>query len=361
VILKKVIHKSLVPPGSRYWRSWCRLRFLATPTSRRISIKIDTDGRYLTYILYSLHCLGYAVQVFSSPWVYRELISLSWVAPLAFVIRSGCPDPQILLITDDPLCGADFPIGQRILLDADYFNERKRGLPKMPYFVHPYALHRESRATPRAADVRPVRLGFFGSHDIDFYSRSFHFPILPRGDIIEALIGNFSTDISHVVGSPDRWGSLRIALAIDRGGGDNKDKQFLAPSDYFAGLRACDYFLCPPGWCMPISHNLIEAMQCGAIPILNYPQILTPPLQHGENCLAFSNIDEFKQLVRLALAMPQEQIVKMRAAVLTYFDQYLAPGTWLEACLHMRPPVVLVNNEEISVAMRWDLASGKRQ
>src|SRR5205823_2507023 len=67
-------------------------------------------------------------------------------------------------------------------------------------------------------------------------------------------------------------------------------KHVLQGLDYLRFIGACDFFLAPPGCAMPLSHNLIEAMSLGAIPILNYGDYLDPPLRDGVDCLAFSTI-----------------------------------------------------------------------
>lgn len=339
-------------PGSRVWLALRRLRFLLTPASRRIGLKIAADGRHLTFILASLHRAGCAVRIFESPWLFREMISLSDAAPLPFVIGTGDPLPDELLITDDPACGRWFPAGRRILLDPDIFNSGKQHLPKMPYFIHPHVLHRGLERAEAPAGPRPVRIGFFGSHDPGFYESHFDFPILSRTPIIETLLDSFSSVIRHVEGPPSGWGAPRIAVAIDTAGGDRARKRFLAAGDYLAGLRSCDFFLSPPGWCMPVSHNLIEAMQCGAVPILNHPGSLEPSLRDGIDCLVFNDAEGLRQQLRAALEMPPERIARMRAAVLARYAADLEPGAWWKRCLNERPPVVLINNEEISVALR---------
>jgi len=336
-----------------------RLQYALTPEKRRVALKVRADGRYLTFLLLSLHRLGYALQIFDSPHVYRELLCLSGVAQLPFRLSQGVPSAGAFLMTDDPDCGSAYP-ERRLLLDADCFNPTKKGLPRMPYFMHPSALYRAMPETVETGGNRCVRLGFFGSHDAAFYEPWFRFPILSRTPILNALLETFASEILHVQGPPTGWGRARIALALDGCGGDRSGKTFLRPEDYFAGLKQCDFFLSPPGWCMPVSHNLIEAMMSGAIPILNHPESLEPPLRHGLDCLVFTDLEGLKEQVRTALAMSQDQIQRMRAAVLAYVHEHLKPGVWWGRCLLQRPPVVLINNEEISVALRDNSARGKQ-
>ena len=90
-------------------------------------------------------------------------------------------------------------------------------------------------------------------------------------------------------------------------------------------MAEADFFVCPPGCGMPHSHNIVEAMSVGTIPITNYASYMTPPLQHGRHCLAFDTIDEFKAILRNLPQMAQPEIRAMRQAVGDYYRRYLDP------------------------------------
>lgn len=339
-------------PGSFFWRVRRRIRFESTPRTRRISLKLRTDGRHLTFILVSLHRLGFGIRIIDSPCLFREIISLNKAAPIPFVASPSLIDQNELLITDDSTDVADKHKGHRILIDYNYFHESTEGIPRMPYFIHPFALHRGLPRQQPYNNLRPISLGFFGSHDADFYDRNFHFPILSRTKIINSLLHNFANSLSHVNGPPSEWGKPKIAVSIDNKGGDRNNKEFLTPINYFDGLRSCNFILCPPGWCMPLSHSLIEAMQCGAIPILNHPSSVNPSLCDGVDCLTFNDEDSLIKRINDAISMSDEKVASMRSNVLAYFAQHLEPGKWWKWCLDHRPPRVLVNNEEVSIGLR---------
>jgi len=67
-----------------------------------------------------------------------------------------------------------------------------------------------------------------------------------------------------------------------------------------------------------VSHNLIEAMFCGAIPITNGGAFMAEALADGVNCLAFENEEGLVAAVERALAMNDCEVARMRKAVRDY-------------------------------------------
>jgi glycosyltransferase involved in cell wall biosynthesis len=123
----------------------------------------------------------------------------------------------------------------------------------------------------------------------------------------------------------------------------------LPQEHYFAALRECDFVLSPPGWCMPVSHNLAEAMFCGAIPITNGGTSMAEPLVDGENCLAFSGEADFVAGMEKVLSMSDQEIEKMRVTVWDYYGRFLNPKAFGAGLGMTGFDRILVNSEEKSV------------
>jgi hypothetical protein len=247
----------------------------------------------------------------------------------------------------------------------------------MPYFMHPSVYHRglhKSRSpitalvTRHSAEGasashqshltsnppqrrRRFRLGFFGTHDREFYSTHYHFPGMNRFEILEIFLNKFGGQMKPLRGFPSDWAPCEIAVSIDRRGGDRKGKTFLSQEHYFAALQECDFVLSPPGWCMPVSHNLVEAMFCGGIPITNAGAFMAPPLENGKNCLEFSGEADLIAAMEKVLTMSDQEIEKMRGAVWDYYIRFLDSKAFGQIFGKTGLNRVLVNAEENSVPL----------
>jgi hypothetical protein len=249
---------------------------------------------------------------------------------------------------------------------------------RMPYFMHPSVYHRglhkggcgaadnggliadgggvalDSGHTPLATSYPPqrrrrFRIGFFGTHDREFYTKHYHFPGMNRFEILEIFLNKFGDRMKPLRGFPRDWDPCEIVVSIDGRGGDRQGKSFLSQENYFAALRECDFVLSPPGWCMPVSHNLIETMFCGAIPITNGGAFMSEPLKDWENCLEFSGEADFVAAIEKALSMSDQGIEKMRGAVWDYYRRFLDPIAFGKLLGKDGYGRLLVNAEEKSV------------
>jgi glycosyltransferase involved in cell wall biosynthesis len=96
------------------------------------------------------------------------------------------------------------------------------------------------------------------------------------------------------------------------------------PEDWLKILSSGDFYLCLPGMGMPWSHNAFEAMAIGTIPIIQYNHLFNPALVHQENCLAYHDFDSFNTALELALNMKPEEVERMKANVIAYYDAYIS-------------------------------------
>jgi hypothetical protein len=74
---------------------------------------------------------------------------------------------------------------------------------------------------------------------------------------------------------------------------------------------------------MPHSHNLVEAMSVGTIPITNYHSYMRPQLTPDGNCLAFSTIQELEMVIDCALCISAAKIRRLREGVISYYEEYI--------------------------------------
>lgn len=113
----------------------------------------------------------------------------------------------------------------------------------------------------------------------------------------------------------------------------NNDHFRTAPQHWLGMLARSEFFLAPPGSDYPISHNLIESLAVGTIPVLEYDSIMTPALQDGVNCIAYRGTEGLKEALHRVESMPMAEVAKLRNRVVEYYEQHLSPNAF---CQKMR-------------------------
>jgi hypothetical protein len=201
----------------------------------------------------------------------------------------------------------------------------------MPYPVHPVHDGPDLQERLQKYRVSERRMRVFFSGDSEGYASNriaYPKPKLPRLDVINTVLQNMGDKVMLVHGEQqlDRLcasGYVDKLLIMDQSQPRIDERHWLQT------LATSDFFLCPPGFVMPMCHNVIEAMAVGAIPITNYPEWLDPHLEHGKNCIAFDDkvdlIDKLNQVLR----MDGDEIARMRRQVIDYYDSYLTSRSFV--------------------------------
>jgi hypothetical protein len=338
------------------WLHWRRLRFRLTPARRRVALSLDNDGRYIPFLLTAIHDAGFAVHVIAGDMVFRELQSMK--AALALPFEFGGPARKCRFQISDT--EGNYRSGERVIrLDYAFFDS-SGNLARAPYYMHPSVYHEglHHSPSPCATEERPIRLAFYGTGDREFYSRSFSFDAMNRTEVLDLFLSLVEQRAWRAVGSVRDWQKKEIAISLDRHGGDFGAKEYMPLPEYLEALERSDFVLSPPGWCMPLSHSVIEAMSRGAIPILNGSEWFEPRLIDGVNCLAFHTRDELGGAIQRALSASLQEVRKMREEVVEYHRRYLEPGAWFARVATDSPQAVLMNNEEHSVERRYPRFQG---
>jgi hypothetical protein len=196
-----------------------------------------------------------------------------------------------------------------------------------PYFAHPefYKGGLHNAVLSMRERERNVTIFFAGTHSDSAYSETFRFPILSRDKILRHIIEKFEWAIKA---DADKNGVKSILIVLTSDTRDIVEKHKLSIQNYMDTMSRSDFFICPPGWRMPHSHNLIEAMSVGTIPITNYHSYMRPPLTPDINCLAFSTLQELESAVNRALRMDAGEVQRLREGVISYYDEHLEPETF---------------------------------
>jgi len=212
--------------------------------------------------------------------------------------------------------------------------------------LFPYMLHPKYYATGEALNVGQLRNGqrtrrlLFAGNVSERYANpaiNTKYGKLDRFRIVERLRADLSGDEMIVMSAAeaDRREQTtcgpRFTL-IDTSTGDRIPKH-----RWLATLGQSDFFLACPGVDMPLSHNLVEAMSVGAIPVTQCADYFDPPLRHGYECMAHAGHD-VAAAVRTVLAMPDTEILTMRAHVIAHYERYLTPAAFERRVLNHAAP-----------------------
>ncbi len=261
------------------------------------------------------------------------------------------------------------PADQRSLRVSDDYYGRSvgAGATFYPYVMHPwvYAHGQHRRVVALRRTPRRVRLFFSGVVN-DGYRDRFDFPIMARPAILDYVRETFRSDACVVASRADlpalRRTDRPIVLILFRGDiTPTASNHFLSRASYFRWLARAEFALCPPGVFMPHSHNLIEALAVGTIPVTNYPTFARPPLTDGQTCLAFATPDELGRAVRRTLTLPDPVIQAMRGAVTQTYDDDLSPAGFARHLAQVLdrpgPDDPLILNREFETARLWSRAN----
>ena len=139
-------------------------------------------------------------------------------------------------------------------------------------------------------------------------------------------------------------------LIIVGDGGDGLSKHRLTQDDYLTLLRQSHFVLCPPGWKVPHVHNLIEALAMGCVPIINYADLMTPPLRDQVNCLAFKSLEQLGMILETMPKLTPDPIETMRQEAFDYYQLYLDPASVGRSLMASLPTITRVSfNDETSI------------
>lgn len=242
---------------------------------------------------------------------------------------------------------SDIPSGQAIHINPRYFSTETSARSLVaPYFAHPrfYAGGMAERARHMRHGERDVGITFAGTFPPASENEKLAFPILPRNQVLAQVAQRLGTRVSYEVQRP---AGCEILFSITTDVVDRIEKHRLDLGAYVALLSRSRFALCPPGWRVPHSHNLVEAMSVGAIPITNYWHYMRPPLTPMKDCIGFTTPESLVEAVETALAMEPEQVDELRAGVLAYYDAFLDPAAFGRKLRHARGQIeeILVNDE----------------
>jgi hypothetical protein len=312
-----------------------------------IDLRERSLERYAYLLPRQFHEAGYAVHVRPRLDVIGDLddyrgryAKLVLGIPGVKVERSFSAEPSAALyVTDRPSRLPDAPWRGVLEVNYDWYGAPADALAA-PYPTHPNQY--ESGAVRRLGDLRdhPRTFGalFAGNVSPDRYGDgpiTEVFGLLPRAGVVAALWERTPAGQLFRPAPPpglqEGKGTLDDLERIAGGGGGDRvvslDRWRVHDDDWLSLLARAAFFVAPPGIQVPHSHNIVEAMAVGTVPITNYGHLMRPALTDRE-ALLFTTADDLAACVRRALAMEEEERRAMRAAAAAYYDAHLAPASF---------------------------------
>jgi hypothetical protein len=324
-----------------------------------VSIRDFRHGRY-GYLLVSYFAqAGYRIYFYRSlsflTGLYgydRAVFQLSGVGIFRRSLFSEAESVDFLGLNARLFQPSGLRIGKRFFIDLDYFNPTLLSdVLRIPYHIHP--LMQRHPFKPEPGRLRH-RILMYGQPDLEWSPELIrdHFGLLPRSEVFSHL----SSGTFEWVRPADHSALERfLAQPIDRPMACLIDSRtcWIPAAQWLKVLSAFDFFVATPGVSMPHSHNMIEAMSVGTIPVTQYGQHLHPPLADRLDCVVFSDLIDLEKILEELMMMDSEEIVQMRSGVNDYFSQHIDPqhvvDQWLN--LEARELHLFFNAEEASLAL----------
>lgn len=225
----------------------------------------------------------------------------------------------------------NFQRSKEILIDYNAFNGNENTY-LVPFGFHPLIYLRCSLKTGRGVqqfvqkiykESREIPILFGGTIQHSSYNninRCFT-ELLNRNKFFSVLQENFKQQI-NIEGLND--GAIWLYDFMNKG---------IKPNKWMEVLGNANFFLSPPGFEMPVCHNLFESMTMGCIPIIEYGHYLRPKLEDGINAIVFNGENEFVAAINRALGMESMEIEKMRKNVKEYSSNYFDANIFINAYL----------------------------
>ena len=273
---------------------------------------------------------------FMGHWSTNELIR-----QISVIKFSASTPENALVITDTASPGC-------IQLCLDYFNNHQKNANSyhvpMSMVDTQYYFGYQSRRPESPDKERKIRVFYVGNLKEQDYSNklvSELFDCIPRNTIFKHLKKS-----SFYLEPPYRltevFGRSFNGLLII-----NRNNLNIPPDRLLELLNECDFILCPPGVVMPLTHFIIEGMSMGCIPVVQWGNYMSPPLEHLKNCVSFFSLSELDQRINEVMYMDRDHLMRMRNNVIEYYNKYLAPKRVVERIENLRCGDRLFLNGEI--------------
>ena len=287
-------------------------------------MNFDFDGgRYYYYLIKDIFAAGYTPIIkdhyeFLSSFPHKRYKNP--ILDLKVWFYHELPKEKVALLITDNTKEPSLDV-KTVTLDYKSGKSPCPSSVEIPYCSHPNNLKESSELLElRAKHPREKTVFFAGAFSRPKYANPIlrkKYDLIPKAEAVELILKAIEA------------GDLDASqLSIHY-----RPEDRIPMDQWMKTIGNSSFFLAFPGVDMPLSHNLIEALSVGTIPILQYNQHLTPALKDGLNCLTYSDEQSLIDTIKTACTLPTERIQKMSEAVTAYYKKNLKLGSFTNALL----------------------------
>jgi hypothetical protein len=231
-----------------------------------------------------------------------------------------------LTLANETIQKNPFEYRYKFILNLDYFNNfpgsYKNGNKEiyLPFYKHPNTEINSIELSKKKGIL------FYGANSLQYDSNILksYFKLVSRTQVYNAInsssldfVTPLNYDILLDILNDQRVKNKFVFL--------NSEKVWIPIKMWSKILGSFDFFICTPGVSMPHAHNCIEAMSLGTIPIIQYSNWFSPPLEDNVNCIQFSSLEDLVKKIPILHKLDSDTINKIRSGVLKYYSEHIDP------------------------------------
>lgn len=278
--------------------------------------------RYLYTFIKFLHLEGFQVIFPGSLYQFRKIINADIYLNLLLKekiiqFRSTTKEQVFLELNDNNLSPDYYSFLHQNRSENDFY---------VPMTFHPLFYHKDLwnlDAIPIAKKKSIFMAGNFDEHTYSAIEKTF-FNIKSRTEIYNFLkekeiLTLFETNQEFKVFVESEIDYKCVILTTD--------KVSIPMDKLLETLSSFKFFLACPGVIIPNSHNIIEAISVGCIPLIQYVYAETfhPPLEHLKTGIIFNDFEDLQNKVQFCYDLPDDKIKEMQKNIMNYYGEYLTP------------------------------------
>lgn len=314
--------------NKNYYKLLLTSAFVA-PTNKQIYVDISqlAINRYLYSFLKMLSLQGYTVYVPKNKDLMAELNSgksgealfKSWMLNEGW-LKFGIPSHRSAIFLKSDTLSNDY---YTAFFNND-FKDSEYHLPMCKYPAHYRNIWKKEFKDAKNRKNSIFMIGNINQKDYDQIDSSRFFNVISRYKIYEWLklqpsfldLNGYEELKNFIEGNEDQ----RLICI------DTSSKFQITGEDLPTILNEFRFYLALPGIIVPNSHNLIEGMASGCIPVIqsSYAELLRPKLRHNINAIIFEDLDDLKLKITRIFEIKDKDVYRLQKNVKLFYNSYFS-------------------------------------